>query len=64
MHLFVVTLMSAAFLAGRGAVFKMFPLIFVMDGLPLIIWLVVARDFLRALVPGLREEPNTTEPAG
>jgi hypothetical protein len=32
-----------------------------MDGLPLIIWVVVARDFLRTVIPGLREEPNTTE---
>jgi hypothetical protein len=64
MHLFTMTLMSAAFLAGRGAVFKMFPLIFVMDGLPLIIWMAVARDFLRTLIPGLGEEPPTSETPG
>jgi hypothetical protein len=57
MHLLVITFMSAAFLAGRGAVFKVFPLILVMDGLPLLVWVVVARDFLRAIVPGLGEEP-------
>jgi hypothetical protein len=61
MHLFLITLTNAAFLVGRGAVFKVFPFIFVMDGLPLIIWMVVARDFLRTLVPGLREEPRTGE---
>jgi hypothetical protein len=61
MHLFMITLANAAFLVGRGAVFKVFPFILVMDGLPLIIWVVVARDFLRTLVPGLGEEPRTSE---
>jgi hypothetical protein len=61
MHLFMITLANAAFLMGRGAVFKIFPFVLVMDGLPLLIWVVVARDFLRALVPGLREAPPPSE---
>jgi hypothetical protein len=56
-HLFVLTLANAAFAAGRGAIGRILPFIFLMDGLPLGIWLVVARDFLRHVVPGLGEAP-------
>ena len=57
-HLFMITLVNAAFLGGGGVFRKVAPFILIMDGLPLLAWLVVARDFLRTLVPGLREEPR------
>jgi len=43
-----------------AAVAQLFPFLLVTDGLPLMIWFVLARDFLRSAVPGLRERP----PAG
>ena len=58
-HLFVITLANAAFAAGKGAIGRILPFIFLMDGLPLGIWLVVARDFLSSVVPGLREAPGS-----
>jgi hypothetical protein len=58
-HLFIITLVNAAFLTGDRVFHKVAPFVLVMDGLPFLIWLVVARDFLRTLVPGLREEPPT-----
>jgi len=61
-HLFVITLVNVAFLAGGSVFQKVAPFILIMDGLPLLAWLVVARDFLRTLVPGLREEPPTGAP--
>ena len=60
-HLFLITLTNAAFLAGGGVFRKVAPFVLIMDGLPLLAWLVVARDFLRTLVPGLGEEPPTSE---
>ncbi len=60
-HLFMITLVNAAFLGGGGVFRKVAPFILIMDGLPLLAWLVVARDFLRSVVPGLREEPRTGE---
>jgi hypothetical protein len=59
-HLVMITLLNAAFAAGNGYVSRLFPLMFLMDGLPLLIWMVVARDFLRSVVPGLREAPPTS----
>nr|NIV75403.1 hypothetical protein [Gammaproteobacteria bacterium] len=58
-HLFIIALANLAFLAGGGVFRTIAPFILIMDGLPLLAWLVVARDFLRTLVPGLREEPPT-----
>jgi hypothetical protein len=60
-HLFIITLANLAFLAGGGVFRKIAPFVLIMDGLPLLAWLVVARDFLRTVVPGLREEPRTGE---
>ena len=40
-----------------AAVAQLFPFLLVTDGLPLMIWFVLARDFLRSAVPGLRERP-------
>jgi hypothetical protein len=60
-HLFVITLVNVAFLAGGGVFRRVAPFILIMDGLPFLAWLVVARDFLRTLVPGLREEPPPGE---
>jgi len=58
-HLFVITLVNAAFLAGGGVFRRVAPFVLIMDGMPLFAWLVVARDFLGNVVPGLREEPPT-----
>jgi hypothetical protein len=60
-HLFVITLMNAAFLAGERVFQRVGPFVLIMDGLPFLAWLVVARGFLRTLVPGLREEPPAGE---
>jgi len=60
-HLLMITLVNAAFLGGGSVFRKIAPFILIMDGLPLLAWLVVARDFLRTLVPGLQEEPRTGE---
>jgi hypothetical protein len=60
-HLFMITLVNAAFLGGGGVFRKVGHFILIMDGLPLLAWLVVARDFLRNLVPGLAEEPDGGE---
>jgi len=54
---------NAAFLSGGGVFRRVAPFILIMDGMPLLAWLVVARDFLRSLVPGLREEAPTNETA-
>jgi hypothetical protein len=59
-HLLMITLVNAAFLGGGGILRKVGFFLLIMDGLPLLAWLVVARDFLRNVVPGLREE----SPAG
>ena len=40
---------------GSDAVATIFPFLLLTDGLPLLIWFVLARDFLRTSVPGLRE---------
>ncbi|HJO22004.1 MAG: hypothetical protein QF890_04960 [Myxococcota bacterium] len=40
-----------------AAVAQLFPFLLVTDGLPLMLWFVLARDFLRSAVPGLREKP-------
>jgi hypothetical protein len=62
-HLFMITLVNAAFLGGGGVFRKVAPFILIMDGMPILAWLVVARDFLRDLVPGLGEELPTNETA-
>ena len=59
-HLFVITLVNVAFLAGGGVFRRVAPFVLIMDGMPLFAWLVVARDFLRSVVPGLGEEPRTS----
>ncbi len=60
-HLFMITLVNAAFLGGGPVFSRIAPFLLIMDGLPLLAWLVVARDFLRTVVPGLREEPRMGE---
>lgn len=63
-HLFVITLVNVAFLAGGNVFQKVAPFILIMDGMPFLAWLVVARDFLRTLAPGLGEQPSTGAPPG
>ncbi|MBW2267797.1 MAG: hypothetical protein JRH16_04405 [Deltaproteobacteria bacterium] len=40
---------------GTDTVATLFPFLLLTDGLPLLIWFVLARDFLSSIVPGLRE---------
>lgn len=54
-HLLLLFLVDAAFASGRRVVPSILPLVLLVDGLPFLIWLVLARDFLRSLVPGLRD---------
>ena len=40
---------------NRRALAKIVPFLLINDGIPFLVWLFFARDFLRQLVPGLRE---------
>ena len=62
-HVLMLLVSDAAYTvrgAGSDAVATLFPFLLLTDGLPLLIWFVLARDFLTTIVPGLRE----LEPAG
>lgn len=57
-HLILLTVVDAAYGshgAGTRAVATFFPILLINDGLPFLVWLVAARDFLRDIVPGLGE---------
>ena len=58
-HLVMLFISDAAYTiqgGGSDAVATIFPFLLLTDGLPLLIWFVLARDFLRTIVPGLGEE--------
>jgi hypothetical protein len=56
--LFVVVDASYAVLGrNRRALSRIVPFMLVNDGIPFLIWLFFAREFLRQLVPGLAEGP-------
>ncbi len=57
-HLAMLFISDAAYTVQRGsdAVATVFPFLLLTDGLPLLIWFVLARDFLRTIVPGLGED--------
>jgi hypothetical protein len=53
---------GAAAQYGRAeSVEKVFPFVILADGVPLLLWLVLAREFLAEVIPGLGEAPP---PAG
>jgi hypothetical protein len=54
-HLALVLFTEAAASSGRRVGVTVLPAILLVDGLPLLIWIVLARDFLRGVVPGLRD---------
>jgi hypothetical protein len=54
-HVALVLFTEAAFVSGRRVGVTVLPLILLVDGLPLLLWIVLARDFLRGVVPGLRD---------
>jgi hypothetical protein len=60
-HLLLFVLVDSAYAAfgkGRKALSRIVPFLLVNDGIPFLIWLFFARDFLRQLVPALRETPR------
>jgi hypothetical protein len=65
-HLLFFALSDAAYSAfgrRRRALTKIVPFLLLNDGLPFLVWLFFARDFLRELVPALAE-PRRRPPAG
>jgi hypothetical protein len=57
-HLALFTLVDASYAVlgrSRRALTKIVPFLLINDGLPLLIWLFFARDFLRRLVPAFGE---------
>lgn len=52
-HVALVLLTDVAFASGRRVGVTILPLVVLVDGLPLLLWIVLARDFLRGVVPGL-----------
>jgi hypothetical protein len=57
-HLLLFVLVDAAygvFGRGRKALSRILPFLLISDGVPFLVWLFFARDFLRRLVPALRE---------
>jgi hypothetical protein len=61
-HLMMLFIADAAYTvkgASGDAVATLFPFLLLTDGLPLLIWFVLARDFLSSIVPGLGEAEST-----
>ena len=63
---FFVLVDSAYAVLGRSrrALTKIVPFLLVNDGLPFLIWIFFARDFLRELVPALAEPRRGGPPSG
>ena len=60
-HLLLFVLVDSAYLVfgrGRKALSRIVPFLLVNDGIPFLVWLFFARDFLRQVVPGFREPPR------
>ena len=58
-HLVLFVMVDAAYAVlgrNRRALSRIVPFLLVNDGLPFLVWLFFARDFLRQLVPALGEE--------
>jgi hypothetical protein len=59
-HLLLFVLVDSAYAAfgrTRRALTRIVPFLLINDGIPLLVWIFFARDFLRRVVPGLRERP-------
>jgi hypothetical protein len=59
-HLLLFVLVDAAYAVfgrTRRALTRIVPFLLINDGIPLLVWIFLARDFLRRVVPGLRERP-------
>jgi hypothetical protein len=55
--LLVVVDAAAAEYGRAESVEKVFPFVILADGMPLLLWLVLAREFLADVIPGLGEGP-------
>ncbi len=57
-HLLLFVLVDSAYVVlgrNRRALSKIVPFLLINDGIPLVVWIFFARDFLRRLVPALGE---------
>jgi hypothetical protein len=63
-HMLLFVVVDAAYVVlgrSRRALAKIVPFLLINDGLPFVVWVVFARDFLRRVVPGLGE-PGAAAP--
>ena len=67
-HLLFLTVSDVAYTSfgrSRRALTKIVPFLLINDGIPFLVWLFLARDFLRQLVPAFGEAaPRTPAPRG
>ena len=67
-HLLLFALVDAVYstLKGRRALTKIVPFLLINDGIPFLVWLFFAREFLRGIVPGFAEtgSDSSRDPAG
>jgi hypothetical protein len=56
--LLVIVDAAAATYGAAESVQKVFPFVILADGVPLLLWLVLAREFLAEVIPGLGEAPS------
>jgi hypothetical protein len=64
-HLLLFLLVDAAYVVlgrSRRALARIVPFLLINDGIPLLVWIFFARDFLRRLVPALGERPPAPPP--
>jgi hypothetical protein len=55
--LLVVDAATSEYGPGAASIEKFFPFMILADGAPLLLWLVLAREFVARVVPGLGEPP-------
>jgi len=66
-HLLLFVLVDAAYASfgrSRRALTKIVPFLLINDGIPFLVWLFFARDFLRRIVPGLAETAGRSSEPG
>jgi hypothetical protein len=64
-HLLLFLLVDSAYVVlgrTRRALAKIVPFLLINDGIPFLIWLFFARDFLREIVPAFGEAPRERRP--
>jgi hypothetical protein len=59
--LLLVDAVEAQYGRGRRSIKRFFPFLIVADGVPLLLWLILARDFLASAIPGFAEEPPSRQ---